>query len=117
MSLKNNNKSVMVSIMCNTYNQVDFIRDAIEGFLKQDSSFPVEVLIHDDASDDGTTDIIKEYEERNKEIIEYFKDKPNQLLVLDIIKGEGWENLCTFLGKDIPDVPFPHENIGKYQKK
>ena len=24
---------------------------------------------------------------------------------------EGWEPLCKFLGKNIPDVDFPHKNI------
>ena len=24
---------------------------------------------------------------------------------------EGWKPLCKFLGKEIPDKPFPHENI------
>lgn len=60
---------------------------------------------------------IKEYEERNKQIIEYFKDRPSQLLVIDIIKGEGWENLCKFLDKPIPDKPFPRSNVGRYRKK
>lgn len=25
---------------------------------------------------------------------------------------EGWEPLCNFLGKPVPDVPVPHINIG-----
>ena len=33
-----------------------------------------------------------------------------QLLVYQV--GEGWERLCDFLGKDVPDVAFPHENAG-----
>jgi len=35
------------------------------------------------------------------------KDK---LLVLNV--RDGWEPLCKFLGKDVPDVPFPHKNVG-----
>ena len=26
--------------------------------------------------------------------------------------GEGWDRLCTFLDKDVPDTEFPHENKG-----
>ena len=26
------------------------------------------------------------------------------------IRFEGWEPLCRFLGKDVPDVPFPRVN-------
>jgi len=33
---------------------------------------------------------------------------PEQLLVVKV--GEGWERLCTFLGKPIPATPWPHEN-------
>ena len=40
----------------------------------------------------------------------YFKDRPNDLLVMDICAGEGWEKLCPFLGLDQPGEPFPHAN-------
>jgi hypothetical protein len=33
-----------------------------------------------------------------------------RLLVMDIASGDGWEQLCPFLGVPIPSVPFPHEN-------
>jgi len=48
----------VVSICCITYNHEPYIRDAIEGFLMQKTNFPFEILIHDDASTDGTADII-----------------------------------------------------------
>ena len=41
---------VMVSICCITFNQKDYIRDALDGFLKQKTDFSYEILIHDDAS-------------------------------------------------------------------
>lgn len=34
----------------------------------------------------------------------------NKLLVMEL--GDGWDKLCKFLGKDIPDVPYPHINSG-----
>ena len=40
----------------------------------------------------------------------YFKDRPDDLLVIDICAGEGWEKLCPFLGLDQPRAPFPHAN-------
>lgn len=55
---------VMVSICCITYNQQSYIRDALEGFLRQKTDFPWELLIHDDASTDGTAEIIREYADR-----------------------------------------------------
>lgn len=51
----------VVSVICLTYNQKNYIREAVESFLAQKTSFPFEILIHDDASTDGTTDIVTEY--------------------------------------------------------
>jgi len=55
-------------------------------------------------------EIIKRYEHRNQNIKNYFKNRPNKLLVINICKGEGWEKLCPFLGLPIPSIPFPHIN-------
>jgi glycosyltransferase involved in cell wall biosynthesis len=52
----------MVSICCITYNHAPYIRQCLDGFLMQKTDFPIEALIHDDASTDGTADIIREYE-------------------------------------------------------
>lgn len=62
-------KLPLVSICCITYNHANFIKDAIEGFLAQKTDFPFEIIIHDDASTDGTTDIIVEYKNKFPEII------------------------------------------------
>ncbi len=53
---------------------------------------------------------IKRYRKHNKETTEYFKNRPNDFLIMDFSKGDGWEKLCSFLSKDIPDVSFPHTN-------
>lgn len=44
-------------------------------------------------------------------VLDYFHDRPADLLVMDITAGEGWEKLCPFLGRDIPEVPFPKANV------
>lgn len=54
----------LVSILCNTYNQAGFIRECLDGFLMQRTDFPVEILVHDDASTDGTAEIVREYAQR-----------------------------------------------------
>ncbi len=59
---------------------------------------------------DDKENTLRVYNNHNKEGLEYFKDRPNDLLVLDFTKGDKWEKLCEFLNKDIPDVPFPHAN-------
>jgi len=53
---------------------------------------------------------IQRYEAHNLEVLEYFKDRPDDLLVIDITKGAGWKELCPFLGKPIPPVEFPLQN-------
>jgi 3'(2'),5'-bisphosphate nucleotidase len=42
---------------------------------------------------------------------EYFKDRPNDLLVINVTAGEGWEKLCPFLGQPVPEVQFPKANV------
>lgn len=52
---------VMVSVQCITYNHEKYIRKALDGFVMQKTNFRFEVIVHDDASTDGTADIIREY--------------------------------------------------------
>lgn len=72
-------KSPMVSILCTTYNHISYIRDALEGFLRQDVPFDYEVIVHDDASTDGTDNIIREYAEKYPEIICSILENTNQM--------------------------------------
>lgn len=52
----------LVSICCLSYNHAQFIGKCLDGFLMQKTDFPVEILVHDDASTDGTEAIVREYE-------------------------------------------------------
>jgi len=65
----------------------------------------------------GNEDIyIQRYTQHNEEVFEYFKDRPGDLLPLWLTEGEGWEKLCPFLDKEIPSIPFPHVNKGRYHE-
>jgi len=50
------------------------------------------------------------FKQHNDSVLEYFKNRKNDLLVHDLCGGDEWEKLCEFLGKDIPKTPFPHRN-------
>ena len=43
----------------------------------------------------------------------HFRDRPDDLLFMNVIAGDGWEKLCPFLGKPVPDQPFPKKNTAK----
>jgi hypothetical protein len=51
------------------------------------------------------------YLKHNMEVKRYFKHRKDNLLVLRITDGEGWEKLCPFLRKKIPNTPFPKLNV------
>ena len=78
MSNSNKSNNPLVSISCLTYNHVNYIREAVEGFLMQKTNFKFEVLIHDDASTDGTEDIIRAYQQKYPTIIKPLYEETNQ---------------------------------------
>lgn len=59
----------VVSICCITYNHEEYIEDSLKGFLMQETEFPFEILIHDDASLDNTAEVIRRYQKKYPKII------------------------------------------------
>ncbi len=53
---------------------------------------------------------LSRHEKHMRDVAEYFTDRPGDLLVLRITEGEGWEQLCPFLGYPLPQAAFPHSN-------
>ena len=68
----------LVSIVCPAYNQEAFIAQTLDSFLAQQTRFTFEILINDDASTDGTAQIIADYTERYPAIIRPFYAQTNQ---------------------------------------
>jgi hypothetical protein len=53
---------------------------------------------------------IERYRRHNAEVREYFKSRPDDLLVMDMDAGAGWMELCDFLNMPTPNVPYPIGN-------
>ena len=71
-------QNVLVSVSCVTYNHSKYIRQCLDSFLMQKTNFAFEVLIHDDASNDGTAEIIREYESKYPDKIKPIYQTENQ---------------------------------------
>lgn len=78
----------LVSICCLVYNHEPFLRECFEGFVMQKTTFPIEVLVHDDASTDHSVDIIREYTEKYPDIFKPYYQTENQYS-----KGKGFVGL------------------------
>jgi glycosyltransferase involved in cell wall biosynthesis len=76
--MSKNYPNILVSISCITFNHEPFIRDCLNGFVIQQTNFDLEILVHDDASSDGTALIIKEYEERFPHLFKVIYQTENQ---------------------------------------
>ena len=72
------NNQILVSICCLSYNHVHYISECLESLLMQKCDFKFEILIHDDASTDGTKQIIKEFQKNYPEIVKPFFQEENQ---------------------------------------
>lgn len=71
-------KDIKVSILCLSYNHAKYLRQTLDGFLAQKTDFAFEILINDDASTDGTVEIIEEYKKTYPEVIKPVFQKENQ---------------------------------------
>ena len=69
----------LVSILCATYQHERYISDAISGFLAQKTAFPFEVIVRDDASNDGTAAVVQAYAESYPDIIRPIYESENHI--------------------------------------
>ncbi|MCX7098539.1 MAG: glycosyltransferase [Methylococcales bacterium] len=71
-------KKPLVSIICATFNHEGYIKEAINGFLLQETTFPFEIIIHEDVSTDNTATIVQSYVESYPHLIKPIFQKENQ---------------------------------------
>jgi len=84
----------LVSVKMITYNHAPFIAQAIEGVLRQQATFPFELVIGEDCSTDGTREIVFAYAKRNPDLIRVVASdsnvgmKKNGLRTLEACRGK-----------------------------
>ncbi|MBE5033940.1 glycosyltransferase [Gallalistipes aquisgranensis] len=70
-------REIILTVRCLTYNQAPFVRQCLDGIVMQRTDFGFVALVHDDASTDGTAEIVAEYAARYPEIIHPVLEKEN----------------------------------------
>lgn len=87
----------------------DWLRSVIRDFGQKTT--PMREWIYGVGTPLGNEEIFLErYRRHNLEVIEYFDGRNDDLLVMAITEGDGWGSLCPFLGRPLPDAPFPRSN-------
>lgn len=80
-------------------------------------STPMREIIYGEGCPEGNEKAyLDRYIKHNLEVKNYFKNRPSDLLVLDIKHHNNWDLLCDFLQKKKPDASFPHANVGSTRK-
>lgn len=95
-----------------------WIRSQVKDFATTETPMRRWIYGEDAGCPEGNERIyIERYERHNREVLEYFRDRPDDMLVMDIPADAGWEKLCAFLGHDVPDKPFPHANKASLSRR
>lgn len=90
-------KDPVVSVLCTAYQHEQFIGKALDSFIAQKTDFPFEVVVNDDASTDGTAEIIRSYANRFPHIVKPIYQEKNQYaaapgkvlqIIIDAAKGK-----------------------------
>lgn len=77
----------LLTVLLITYNHKDYFVKSIESVLAQKTSFPFQIYIVDDASTDGTSDIVRDYASRYPDKIKAFIRKVNFGVIENIYQG------------------------------
>lgn len=68
----------IVSIVCTVFKHKSYLQQCFDGFVAQKTTFPIEVLVNDDCSLDGSADIMHEYESNYPELFHCIYQEENQ---------------------------------------
>ncbi|MCQ2370485.1 MAG: glycosyltransferase family 2 protein [Akkermansia sp.] len=88
----------LVVIRSLVYNHEPYLRDCLEGFVMQQTTFPFVAVVHDDCSTDGSAAIIREYAERFPHIIKPVYETENQYSKQDGSLRRAMDEACAKYG-------------------
>jgi hypothetical protein len=98
-------KSVKKTIYAQ-HNDPRFVTPEFERFKRMTDRVALDGVLTDPKRFEKEDEVMKMFTDHNEEVKHYVP--ADRLYVMQL--GEGWEGVCKFLGKDIPDVPYPKSN-------
>jgi hypothetical protein len=88
-----------------------WLRSQVRHFGKLETPMRRWIYGPDAGGPEGNEEIYRRrYEEHNEAVRKHFADRAQDLLEMDLTKGDGWEVLCPFLGHKTPRLEFPRAN-------
>jgi len=79
---------------------------------------PMRTWIYGVGSPLGSEDVyLSRYSKHNADVLNYFAQRSDDLLIMNLSLGDKWEKLCPFLGREVLSRPFPHANKGRIEAK
>ena len=96
----------------------NWIRSQVKDFATTETPMRRWIYGEDAGCPEGNEETYKaRYERHNREVLDYFRDRPDDLLVIDFPNDDGWTRICPFLNVAIPREPFPHANKASLSRK
>lgn len=68
----------LVSIVVHSYQHANYVSHTLNGILMQKTRFPFEIIVHDDASTDGTRDVLQRYADQYPNLVRLILQDSNQ---------------------------------------
>jgi glycosyltransferase involved in cell wall biosynthesis len=95
--------SAGLTVITSTYNQEQYVADAIESVLAQRTQFPVHLIISDDASTDSSLEIVDRYRARHPDVITVLRSKENTWYFAAVLRALEWTRTEYFCLLDADD--------------
>lgn len=115
-----NKDDILVSINCITYNHQNYIAEAIEGFLKQKTTFAYEIIIGEDCSTDQTRKIIELYQEKYPDKIRLITSGANvgmQQNAVRVLNASNGKYIAFCEGDDYWTDPYKLQKQADYMER